>query len=194
MLSLLKIFEDLSKGHDRFANCNFRRKAGNEMIYNEETVMSCFEKNRRIACEKLSSLDVAEGRIPNEKLVSGWVFEQVIRYFLIQELKELGKSPVVKKQEKIIGRAKLDLLVGKVAIEIKSSGSFNLKNDIDKYTRYKDIIKDREQIYIYLVGSETSARYLFEMERVFGKGKAFFLRQRKGDWERFVTEVLKNLE
>jgi hypothetical protein len=139
----------------------------------------------------LRSLPVAEGRVPDLKGLSGWVYEQTIRYCLCQELVEIGLTPVVKEQVPLYGRIKIDLLVGNVAVEIKALGSFGKASD-EKYTKYKTEVEKRGWLYCYLTRSETYKPYRLKSESIFGKEMAFFL-DSEGDWPRFVKGVIRTL-
>lgn len=160
------------------------------MQYNEDAVGKLYQENLNTAHLLLASLPVAEGRKPNTKGLNGWVYEQTIRYCLCQELIALGLSPVVKEQVPLYGRAKIDLLVGRVAVEIKALGSFG--DDAAKYSRYRAKVEERGWVYLYLTRRETYDPYRLSTTSVFGKNRAFFL-DRERDWERFVTEVARNI-
>ncbi len=162
------------------------------MKFNERNIEKLYQKNLIEARQLLASLPIAEGREPNLKGLSGWVYEQTIRYCLYQELIAMGLTPVVKEPVPLYGRTKIDLLVGKVAIEIKALGSFG-KNANEKYTRYKAEVEKRGWVYCYLTGSETYNPYRLTTESIFGKELVFFL-DSEGDWSRFVREVTKNYE
>jgi len=162
------------------------------MIYDEDKVKELYQKNLGEASQQLASLPVAEGRKPNITGLNGWVYEQTIHYCLCQELMALGLSTIVedvKEQVPLYGRTKVDLLAGNLAIEIKASGSF--RGDAEKYSRYRVIVEKRGWVYCYLAGSDTHKPYRLSIEKTFGKERCFFL-DTKGDWERFVSEVIKN--
>lgn len=60
---------------------------------------------------------------------------------LILELNEPGLDSNIKEQVPLEGRVKIDLLVGKIVIEIKVGGSFG---DADtKYTSYREKVESR---------------------------------------------------
>lgn len=161
------------------------------MIYDENQIKNLYKENLSDAKQRLASLLVAEGREPTTKGLSGWVYEQTIRHCLSQELKALGMLPSIKEQEPLYGRIKIDLLVGRAAVEIKALGSFG--DDARKYSGYKTKVEEKGWAYFYLTSSETYHRYRSETESVFGKERAFFL-DTPGEWERFVKEILKNYE
>ena len=166
----------------------------NEMKYNEQTIESLYQKNLEHARRLLYSLQVAEGseREPHISGLNGWVYEQTIRYCLYQELKLRGLFPRMKEQVAISGRKKIDLLVDKVAIEIKSRGIFH-KNDAKKYKDYGTEVGKKGWAYFYLAGRERYKNYRLAVEKAFGKDKAFFL-DVSGEWSRFVSEIIKHLE
>jgi hypothetical protein len=97
----------------------------------------------------------------------------------------------MKEQVPLYGRRKIDLLVERVAVEIKARG--NIGDDTRKYTGYRAKVEEKGWIYCYLTGSETYHSYRLAMESAFGKERTFFL-DSQGDWERFVNEVVKNYE
>jgi len=161
------------------------------MRYDEHEIERLYQENLSTARQLLASLPVAEGREPTTKGLNGWVYEQTISYCLSQELKALGKLPSMVEQVPLYGRAKIDLLVGKVAIEIKALGSFG--NDVRKYTGYRTKVEEKGWTYCYLTRGETYRPYRLATKAVFGEERAFFL-DIQGDWERFVKEVLKRNE
>jgi len=91
----------------------------------------------------------------------------------------------------LYGRVKIDLLVGRVAIEIKALGSFG--DDAKKYSGYRTKVEQKGWVYCYLTRGETYRPYRLATEEAFGKERVFFL-DTQGDWERFVKEVLKSYE
>jgi len=161
------------------------------MKYNEDSVGKLYQENLNAARQLLASLPIAEGRNPNTKGLNGWVYEQTIRYCLSQELIVLGSSLIINEQVPLYGRTKIDLLVGRVAVEIKALGSFG--DDARKYRGYRAKVEEKGWAYCYLTRSETCNRYRSETVSTFGKERAFFL-DTKGDWERFVKEVVKSNE
>lgn len=161
-----------------------------DMKYDEGAVEKLYQQDLTTACKLLTSLPVAEGREPDIKGLNGWVYEQTIRYCLSQELLSHGLSPIVNEQVTLFGRAKIDLVVGRVAIEIKALGSFG--NDTEKYKKYRAKVEERGWKYFYLTRSETYNPYRLQAVSTFGKERAFFL-DTEGDWARFVREVAKTL-
>jgi hypothetical protein len=98
------------------------------MKYDENEIEKIYQENLTSARDLLATLPIAEGRHPVIKGLNGWVFEQTIRYCLCQQLKEFGITPNIEEQVKLHGRTKIDLLVGKAAIEIKASGIFSARS------------------------------------------------------------------
>ena len=164
------------------------------MKYDEDKVKELYQENLEDARKRLASLPVAEGRVPNIKGLNGWVYEQTIHYCLCQELMATELSTIVEDVKEdvpipLYKRARVDLLVGNVAIEIKAAGSF--RGDAEKYSRYRVIVEKEGWLYCYLAGSDIYKPYRLSIESTFGKEQVFFL-DTKGDWERFVKEVIKN--
>lgn len=159
------------------------------MKYDEYTVKNLYEENLSDVKQRLASLACAEGRKPTMTGLNGWIYEQTIRHCLSQELTALGISPIIQEQVPLYGRAKVDLLVGRVAIEIKARGSFG--DDARKYSTYRSKVEERGWIYCYLTGGESYDPYRLATESTFGKDCAFFL-DKDGEWDRFVREVAKN--
>ena len=161
------------------------------MKYDENEIEKLYQQSLSAARQALALLPVAEGREPDIKGLNGWVYEQTIRHCLSQELMGLGISPIIKEQVPLYGRAKIDLLVGRVAVEIKALGSFG--DDAGKYSRYRAKVEEKGWAYCYLTRSETYQPYRLATESTFGEKRAFFL-DAQGDWERFVKEIWKNYE
>jgi len=172
------------------------------MQYNGIDIENEYKKNLSDAQDKLASLSVTKEyfsdiRNKNDSLLgfkglNGWVYEQTIRYCLCEELKKFGKAPNIKEQEQLYGRTKVDLLVGKVAIEIKVSGLYN-KSDAEKYRGYSTKAKEKGWYYFYLTQKEGYPPYQIAIKSVLGEENTFFLNA-ENDWERFVNKVLKHYE
>jgi hypothetical protein len=161
------------------------------MKYDENEIEKLYQQSLSAARQALALLPVAEGREPAIKGLNGWVYEQTIRHCLSKELLALGISPIMKEQVPLYGRTKIDLLVGRAAVEIKALGSFG--DDAKKYSGYRTKVEEKGWAYCYLTRSETYHPYRLAMESAFGKERAFFL-DTQGDWERFVKEVVKNYQ
>jgi hypothetical protein len=64
-------------------------------------------------------------------------------------------------------------------------------NDAQKYSGYRVNAEEKGRSYLYLTRGESYNPYRAAMQATFGEDRAFFL-DTPGDWERFVSEVLKN--
>jgi hypothetical protein len=159
------------------------------MKYDEKEIEQLYLESVARAQELLASLPVAQGRRPTTKGLNGWVYEQTILYCLCEELKELGTGLPIEEQVPLCGRAKVDVLVGKAAVEIKALGIFG--KDAQKYSGYRVKAEENGWSYFYLTRGESYSPYRISMRATFGEERAFFL-DTPGDWERFVREVLKN--
>lgn len=159
------------------------------MKYDENKIEKLYQENLSAARQLLASLPIAEGRQPTTKGLTGWIYEQTIRYCLSEELTALGISPNITEQVSLQGRAKIDLLVGNAAIEVKSLGSFG--TDDKKYIGYRTKVEEKGWVYFYLTRSETYHPYRLATEAVFGKERAFFL-DTQGEWVRLVKEILQS--
>jgi hypothetical protein len=161
------------------------------MKYDEQEVERIYQENLSRACALLASLPVAGDRKPTTKGLNGRVYEQTVRYCLCEELKELALAPAVDEQVRLYGRTKVDLLVGRVAIEIKALGIVG--KNARKYSGYRAKAEENGWSYFYLTRGESYGPYRVLMQSIFGKERAFFL-DTLGDWERFVKgleEILK---
>jgi hypothetical protein len=156
------------------------------MVYTEHAITTLYEESLAEAEAKLASLDIAEGRSPSARGLSGWVFEQTIRFCLAQELRALGLTPDIREQVPLVGRARADMGVGKAAIELKVRGSFGAGDS--KYSDYRAAAEHRGLAYLYLTMQETYAPYRDATRATFGADKSFFL-DAAGDWARFVDAV-----
>lgn len=139
------------------------------------------------ATHLLSGIRVAGGREPKINGLNGWVFEQTVHYCLDAELKSLGINLTFREQVTLRGRAKVDLVVGNVAIEIKSGGLFG--DEKEKYSRYRLLAEDAGLKYFYLALQESHQPYKAAMQSAFGRANTFFLDE-TGAWSAFVQTVI----
>ena len=108
-------------------------------------------------------------------------------------MKALGILPGIGEQVPLYGRVKIDLLVGRVAIEIKALGSFG--DDAKKYSGYRTKVEQKGWVYCYLTRGETYRPYRLATEEAFGKERnigvtSSFLTERNiGVTSSFLTEV-----
>lgn len=159
------------------------------MKYNEEAINRLYDETLAEARQRLSSLVVVAGSKPNIGGLNGWVFEQTIRYCLLEELMEFGQYQTIKEQVPLKGRVKIDLLIGNVAIKVKVAGSFG--DDDRKYSSYRTKVEEKGWIYYYVTRAETFKPYRLATISAFGNERTFFL-DTKGDWRRFVKAVADN--
>jgi hypothetical protein len=154
--------------------------------FTESRVIERFEAALAEAERRLASLDVAQGRRPTAMGLSGWVFEQTVRYCLGRELDAAGHHCEIRGQVPLKGRARVDLLAGRAAIELKARGSFGAGDA--KYSAYRKAAEERGWAYLYLTMQEGYAPYRLATASTFGGDHAFFLDE-PGDWSRFVDTV-----
>lgn len=152
-----------------------------------DEVRSVWKQAEHDAYAALRALSVAEGREPIVTGLSGWVFEQAIRWSLVRELKTAGLAPPIEEQVPFRGRARIDLLVGRVALEIKSSGFFGPDRCL-RYQEYRAEVEARGWTYCYVTWYETQKEYRRQAVEAFGVENAFFLDD-PGEWQRFVSRV-----
>ena len=158
------------------------------MKYTEPDIEHIYKETLDCAIAGLSNLPVANGREPSFQGLNGWVYEQTIRFCLENELSILGAVFAVKEQFPLRGRAKADLLVGRVAIEIKAAGFFG--DDSEKYKKYRAIASEKNLRYLYITRQESHRPYYLAAQYAFGSGKAFFLTESHA-WRNFVEAVLE---
>ena len=86
-------------------------------------------------------------------------------------------------------RNKVDLSVGSVAIELKTSGLFS-KDDAEHYSKYSNAAKEKgfsRYIYFFTL-NETSGEYKQILNLVLGEENIFYL-EALGEWERFISTL-----
>ncbi|HXR07905.1 MAG TPA: hypothetical protein VN765_11285 [Candidatus Acidoferrum sp.] len=155
------------------------------------SVKTRFEGALADANRRLASLAIVRGRPISLKGIRGWIFEQTVRTCLEEEMEKRSISVAVQEQAPIGGRATVDLLIASVAIEVKVAGFFA---DVSaRYRGYRKAVEAKGWHYFYLTLGESYERYVKIARRTFGKDRAFFLDQ-KGDWARFVSEVMRILK
>lgn len=150
-----------------------------------------YEEARTEALKLLGSLKVAHGTPRKILGLDGWVFEQTVRCAIEEELGKERIQYKIKEQEPIVGKAKVDLLIGNVVLEIKVSGFYS---DVeDKYSRYRKKLEEKGLVYFYVTLYEDYARNIEVAQRVFGSNRTFILKH-SGEWERFLTELIGSLK
>jgi hypothetical protein len=163
------------------------------MKYDADTIRHLSEKNLDDARTKLKDIQVCCGRQPEIPGLHGWVFEQTIQYCLLQELSEEGLVPETKEQVPLCGRARADLKLNHILVEIKTSGLFGM-SDVQKYRMYRKWAESPKQgfRYLFLTDDETYGPYKTGIIDAVGQENVFFLEQPE-DWKRFVVTVAKEL-
>ena len=181
-------------------------------IFSENLKKASEETNNKLneffgVCEcntkKISSRDI-----------SGWIFENVVRIGLRQELKNLGYNPDIitpqytlkyndSELEKVQKR-KIDLKIGdKILVEIKGFGLFyDYNSDKVKYQRIKDEAEKQKFNYLCILKkgekepkNKDSIDYRGDAIILFGKENCFFLDDPNEDnWKNFVKRVSEILK
>jgi len=158
------------------------------MKYTEKTLESNYSDNLNKAKQALRNLDFVCGVELDFKGLNGWVFEQTIRKCLIDELVDKLQSYDVREQETLKGRATVDLVLGRAAIEIKSGGLF--KDESEKYAKLRTAAIGKGWEYLYITRDETYVPFKESAKKAFGEDKAFFLNE-EGTWMKFVEKVIE---
>jgi hypothetical protein len=154
--------------------------------YSGESVWNLFEKNLAQAKKNLSNVSVFCGREPSFSGLSGWVYEQTVQYCIRRELKAFGIKADIQEQLSLVGRAKADLAVNRVAIEIKSRGLFGMTNgDFQRHRKYQKAAKAKGYNYVFVTSGEGSQIYRRGIIRALGHKNVFFL-DKAGDWSRLI--------
>ena len=162
------------------------------MIHNFDSIQKLHNKNLKKAKRLLTKLKVWCGEEPNIGGLTGWVFEQTIQYCLTKEFKAKGIKSEITEQHSLGGRVKADLLIGKVAIEVKSSGLFSL-DEGEKYGRYKQAAVELGLKYLFVTQWEDSELYRKSIKSALGTKDVFFLNQPK-EWPRLVNRLVAELK
>lgn len=141
----------------------------------------------------LASLDFAHGQ-PKVLGLNGWVLEQVVRECIERELKKAKISCNISEQQSIgSGKAKVDLVVGSAALEVKVSGVYDSSSKESKYVGYKKKIQKKGWEYFYITLYETYEPNIKAAKSVFGRQR-FFILSEAGEWKRFSKELIRCLK
>jgi hypothetical protein len=162
------------------------------MNYDAKKVLALFDRSLEEAKSALRGLAVAAGREPRFSGLNGWVFEQTVEHCLREELELLGPTSDVEEQVALGGRAKVDLRVGRTAIEIKRSGLFG-DSDVARYTTYRALAEEKGWRYVFLSGAESYGPYRTGIIKALGSQNVVILDGEGGEWERFVGIVAEGL-
>lgn len=158
------------------------------LLYDENKIAELYVKNLEQAKQKLSKLEVYCGKSPTFGGLTGWVFEQTIQYCICKEFRAKGIEPKIEEQISLGGRVKADLIVEKIAIEIKAKGLFG-SDDAERYGRYGKAARAYGYEYIFVTLSESYRPYQEAIIKSLGKGNTFFMSE-AGDWNRFIRRLL----
>jgi hypothetical protein len=156
--------------------------------YSDNIIMLKYLDNLSNAKLVLQDLDFAGAGNISFKGLNRWVFEQTLRQCLKEEL--IDKSKIYDIQEQVIlkGRATADLVVGRVAIEIKSRGLF--MDESEKYAKLRTAANDKGWDYLYIALDESHAPLKISTRNAFDDDKSFFLDE-ASSWSRFVDKIVE---
>jgi len=161
--------------------------------FSEEQIRDLFKKNLGRAKKLLTKLPIFCGEKDDFSGLHGWVFEKTIQYCIREELKTKGIRTNFQEEINLGGRSRVDLVVGKTAIEIKLRGLFS-SNSIEKYRNCKTLAKKQGyNCYIYLTLGESYRPYREGIINVLGKENTFFLDE-AGEWTRFIDQLIYSLK
>ena len=157
--------------------------------FSGRSVWALYESSLRQAKANLAGLKVHSGVQPRFAGLNGWVLEQTIQHCIRREMKAVGVELPINEQVGLGGRAKVDLVVGQVAIEIKAGGLFGL-DDVRKYRQYRKLAEQGGYRYMFVTGAESHKPYRDGIIDALGPASVVFLDE-PGQWERFVDAVLQ---
>lgn len=160
--------------------------------FNGKSIEALFEKSKLQAKRNLKKLDVCCGEEPDFAGLNGWVFEKTILSCLLEELVVKGIVRKIEEQVSLGGRARADLKIGSVAIEIKVSGLFSF-DDIQKYGKYRKAAEKQGLQYLFLSREESYAPYRKGIIKTLGKANVFYLSD-KSEWSRFVARLIEGIK
>ena len=158
--------------------------------FNGESIEKLFKKSKMQAKRRLEGIDVCCGKEPEFAGLNGWVFEKTILHCILKE--RVVKGIEVEEQFSLGGRARADLKIGSVAIEIKVSGLFSF-DDIQKYGKYRKTAEKQGLQYFFLSREESYPPYRKGIIKVLGKANVFYLSD-KGEWSRFITQLIQSIK
>ncbi len=160
--------------------------------YNESDIKILFDDNLKESKNLLKTLKVFCGNEPEFNGLKGWVFEKTIQYCIREELKKKNATYDIVEQFGLGGKRKVDLKIGNITLEIKTSGFYDKEKDIlEKYEGIRTAAKANgasRYVIMSLKGSSTS--HWNEIRKAIGKENTFCLffknEPQKGEWERFI--------
>lgn len=177
--------------------------------YSRAEVLELYDNQLNEAITNLKELKIncEDEKCNVDRVLSGWIFEHVVRHCLTEELKGLnpemseqftfdyGVSESGKKKSAII-----DLAVNKkILAEIKVNGhQYSNWNDMridEKYANIKKKANEEGIEYLYISKKEApkpkrenAHDYRERTRKLIGEENTFFLDE-EGSWERFVKRV-----
>jgi hypothetical protein len=145
-----------------------------------------YERALSLARRRLALLPFAKGSAEKVRGLGGWVFEQVLHGLLQKEMARRALKTEISQQVSIGGRSAVDLLIGRAAIEVKVSGSYE---DVrTRYGRYRRQIEALGWVYLYVTLYEEYKPNVRLAKEIFGRNRVFIL-DRPVDWIRLVAVV-----
>lgn len=162
------------------------------MRYTARTVAELAETSLELAKAKLAELPICCGHQPGFSGLNGWVYEQTIQFCLLEELSEHGLRPEVEEQARLYGRAKVDIRLDHVLIEVKARGLFGTA-DVERYVKYKKLADGKDNRYPFVTASESCDPYRQGVIDALGQENAFFL-DGEDEWDRLVGTIVQALK
>ncbi len=158
-------------------------------LYNEATISEIYRKNLARAEASLRKLEVFCCEDCKLGELSGWVFEQTVRYCLQKEFAAQGLQPNTEEQRSLGGKLKANLAIGGLAIQIKLSDVFAV-DQLARYGQHRRAAEEKGLQYLLLTaGASYPASYRRGLAGVVGSGNVFFFDEPMG-WERFVKRIV----
>jgi len=120
-------------------------------------------------------------------------FEQTVQSCLLKELAALGLKPSTDEQIKLPkGRAKADLRIGHVVVEIKTSGLFGMSH-VQKYRTYRRQLESAGYRYLFFTAYEGYLPCRRGLMDAVGRRNVFLL-DLPGHWPRFIKTVAEEIQ
>jgi hypothetical protein len=160
-------------------------------LFDDVQIRDLFESNLAAAKACLGQLSFCCSTDTAFGGLSGWVFEQTFTFCLRQELKALHINTTIHDQVGLGGKAKVDRVIGSIAIELKARGMFD-KRAPYRYAKYKIAAEKKGYCYLYVALQETYGPYREATRVQLGTENAFFL-DIPGDWSRLMNRIVRGL-
>lgn len=186
--------------------------------YTRKEILENYSKQLDEANKGLEKLECYCGEDIKINGLNGWIFEQVVRHCLTEELNILGILNLhIKEQYKLeldgseYGKKRhsaiIDLLIeNKILVEIKGRGykisGKNDSRDDDKLRYIKKKAEEQGLVYLYITREEAkepknknSFNYRKTTREIIEGKNCFFLDEEKDDdWQKFVNRVCSLLK